>query len=54
MTCQTCGEHTSNRPALCDDCRAERDAHRRAKAGHRAAVLSLRKPKPRHSPGVSQ
>ena len=42
MTCRTCGRPTSNRPALCADCRAERAEHHRAKAAARWAALTAR------------
>ena len=42
MRRQTCGQPTDNRPALCDQCRAERATHGRAKATARWAALLAR------------
>ena len=42
MTCQACGGEATTRPALCDDCRAEREQHGRAKATARRAALTAR------------
>jgi hypothetical protein len=42
MTCQSCGGPATERPALCEDCRAEREAHGRAKAAARARAFAAR------------
>jgi hypothetical protein len=42
MTCQSCGGVATERPALCEDCRAERDAHGRAKALARGRAFVAR------------
>ena len=40
--CQTCGAPTTATPALCDDCRAERARHGRAKAAARWTAMRSR------------
>lgn len=42
MTCQTCGGEATTRPALCDDCKAERQAHGRVKGRTRWEALRER------------
>lgn len=53
MTCQSCGGEAVERPALCDECRAERKAHGRVKARHRGDTLASRRAKIRHVRGWS-
>lgn len=42
MTCQSCGGTATSRPALCDDCRLERQQHGRAKAAYRHRTFTAR------------